>query len=163
MIEDKKIDRLWFDMAIPRDIDSTIKRDNIKVYYIDDLQAISKNNHTLRKEQAIVASDIVKKHKKEFLKWLQTLAVEPVIKQMRLDIEDIVKSEANRVVKKGYIPKEYQENLEYMAIQLFDKFLHKPTKNLRDASKESEGAEVIDAIKQIFSIDTDSIDPKKYK
>jgi glutamyl-tRNA reductase len=163
MVEPKSIKRLWFDMAIPRDIDKNIKDSKIKIYYIDDLQAISKNNHSLRKEQAIIAYDIVKKYKDEFLKWLQALSVEPVIKQMRLNIEQIVKEETQRVIKKGYLPKEYKDNIEYMALQLFDKFLHKPTKNMRAISKENEGIEIIEAIQEIFEIDTKSIDLKKYK
>ena len=163
MVEDKNMDRLWFDMAIPRDIDNSINKENIKIYYIDDLQAISKNNHALRREQAVVASDIVKRYKKEFLRWLQALAVEPVIKQIRLDIQDIVKDEVARVTKKGYLPSEYRDNLEYMAMQLFDKFLHNPTKKMRQLSKESEGTVAINAIKEIFNINTDSVDPIKYK
>ncbi len=163
MIAEKNMDRLWFDMAIPRDIDSSINVDKIKIYYIDNLQDISKNNHALRKEQAVIAADIVKKYKEDFLRWLQALAVEPVIKQLRLNIAEIAKEESKRVVKKGFVPSEYQDSLEYMAIQLFDKFLHNPTKKLREVSKESEGGEIIDAIKQIFDIDTDSVDPKKYK
>jgi len=163
MIEQKNIDRLWFDMAIPRDIDNTINDSSIKIFYIDDLQEISKNNHALRKEQALKAAEIVQKYKDDFLKWLQALAVEPVIKQMRLDIDTLVKEEANRVIKKGFIPKEYQDNVEYMAKQLFDKFLHNPTKKLREISKESDGTQTIEAIKKVFNINTDSVDPKKYK
>jgi glutamyl-tRNA reductase len=163
MVEPKNMDRLWFDMAIPRDIDKEIDDSSIKVFYIDDLKEISKNNHALRKEQALKAGEIVKRYKDEFLKWLQALSVEPVIKQMRLNIDDIIKEETQRVIKKGFIPKEYQNNLEHMAKQLFDKFLHQPTKNMRRVSKESEGIEAIEAIKKIFDINTDSVDPKKYK
>jgi len=163
MVEEKKIDRLWFDMAIPRDIDKDINVERIKTYYIDNLQEISKNNHALRKEQAVIAADIVKKHKKEFLRWLQALAVEPVIKQIRLNIQDIVKQEVTRVTKKGHLPKESSENLEYMALQLFDKFLHNPTKKMRELSKESEGTVAINAIKEIFNVNTDSVDPQQYK
>lgn len=163
MVEEKKINRLWFDMAIPRDIDKSINIDRVKTYYIDDLQEISKNNHALRREQAVIAADIVQKHKKEFLKWLQTLAVEPVIKQIRLNIQNIVKQEVLRVTKKGHLPKESSDNLEYMALQLFDKFLHNPTKKMRELSKESEGTVAINAIKEIFNVNTDSVDPQKYK
>ena len=163
IVEDKNIERLWFDMAIPRDIDNSIKNEKIKIFFIDDLKEISKNNHALRKEQALIASEIVKRYKEDFLKWLQALSVEPVIKQMRLNIQDIVNSEVKRVIKKGYLPKEYEDNLRYMAIQLFDKFLHQPTKNMRELSKESDGTIAINAIKEIFNINTDSIDPKQYK
>ncbi|HGZ70499.1 MAG TPA: glutamyl-tRNA reductase, partial [Nitratifractor sp.] len=98
MVEEKLINRTWFDMAIPRDISKDIDFDNIKVYYIDDLQAISSSNHALRREKALEAAEIVSEHKDNFLKWLHALAVEPVIKQMRLDVENIVKSEVQRVV-----------------------------------------------------------------
>ena len=163
MVKEKPMDRSWFDMAIPRDIDKGIASPNIKIYYIDDLQEISQNNHALRKEKALEAFEIVQTHKENFLKWLQALAVEPVMKQLRINIEAIVQSEVARVIKKGYLPKEYQENLEYMGKQLFDKFLHLPSKNMRQLSRESEGLEAIDAIKEIFALDTHSIDPKKYK
>jgi len=163
MVEEKSIQRLWFDMAIPRDIDENIKFDNIKIYYIDDLQNISKQNHALRKEQALIAHEIVKKYKEDFLNWLQALSVEPVIKQMRLDIKNLVKQEVERNIKKGHIPKEYQENIEYMANQIFDKYLHLPTKKMRELSKQSDGQKFISAIKTIFNIDTNDIDPKKYK
>ncbi len=163
MVEDTTMDRLWFDMAIPRDISSNIKNEKIKIYYIDDLKEISKNNHALRKEQALIAADIVKKYKDEFLKWLQALSIEPVIKQMRLNIDEIVKQEVQRVVKKGFFPKEYEKNLEHFGKQLFDKFLHSPTKKLREVSKSKDSLEYIEAIKDIFAINTDDVDPKKYK
>jgi len=163
MVEKRVIDRIWFDMAIPRDIANDINAENIKIYYIDDLKTISNNNHALRKEKAMMAAEIVKKHKENFLKWLQALAVEPVIKEMRLGIQELVETEVRRVIKKGYIPKEYQESLHYMGVQLFDKFLHLPTKQMRRVSKESDKSYVIDAVKEIFSLNTDSIDPKKYK
>ncbi|NPA50731.1 MAG: glutamyl-tRNA reductase, partial [Epsilonproteobacteria bacterium] len=140
-----------------------IKKPNIKVYRIDDLEEISKNNFALRQEQALIAEEIVKKYKEDFLKWLQALAIEPVIKQMRLDILDVVDYEVNRVIKKGFFPKEYEENLRHMAIQLFDKYLHNPTKNLRAISKGSNAQEVIDAIKSVFNIETNDIDPSIYK
>ena len=163
MIEERPIPRIWFDMAIPRDIDKSISSERIKIYYIDDLKAISTSNHALRKEKALEAAEIVQKHKENFLKWLQALAVEPVIKQMRINIQDVVKAEVQRAIDKGFLPKEYQENIEYMGIQLFDKFLHHPTKRIRTLSKESDKGYVVDAVKEIFALNTDSVDPKKYK
>jgi len=152
MIEDVNINRLWFDMAIPRDIDSDIQKPNIKIFYIDDLKEIAQNNHALRLEQAVIAEDIVKEHKEEFLKWLQSRSTEPIIKEMRLNILEIVESEVKRAIKKGFIPKEYEDNLRYFAIQLFDKFLHIPTKNIRELSQESKGADIIKAMQQVFEI-----------
>jgi len=99
----------------------------------------------------------------EFFRWLQALSVEPVIKQMRLDIQGIVEEEVARALKKGFIPPESEANVRHLVAQAFDKFLHEPTRNLRKASKESEGSRAIEAIKQIFAIDTSDVDPKQYK
>jgi len=162
MVEEKPIRRVWFDMAIPRDIEEDVECD-VRIYRIDDLQEISKNNHALRQEQALRAQEIVERYCDDFFRWLQALSVEPVIKQMRLDIQQVVESEVSRALKKGYIPGELEANVRYLVAQAFDKYLHEPTKNLRKASKESEGSRAIEAIKEIFAIDTSDVDPKQYK
>ena len=82
---------------------------------------------------------------------------------MRLKVQKVVDDEVKRAIKKGYIPKEYSDNITYLVAQAFDKYLHKPTKNLRTISKESDGSLAIDAIKKIFEIDTSNVDPKIYK
>ncbi len=162
MIENQDINRVWFDIAIPRDIEDIVD-DKLTIYRIDDLQSISQNNYALRQEQAIRAYDIVQSYTDEFYRWLQALSVEPVIKQMRLCVEKIVEDEVKRALKKGFIPREYQDNIKYLVAQSFDKFLHNPTKNLRRISKESDGSSVIDGFKEIFEIDTTNIDPNKYQ
>lgn len=162
MIEEKSLNRLWFDMAIPRDI-ADMPDGEVKLFRIDDLQEISKNNHALRQEQALRAEEIVKSYVDEFYRWLQALSIEPVIKQMRLKVQKVVDDEVKRAIKKGYIPKEYSDNITYLVAQAFDKYLHNPTKNLRTISKESDGSLAIDAIKKIFEIDTSNVDPKIYK
>ncbi len=162
MLEEKALDRIWFDMAIPRDI-AEMGGCNVRLYRIDDLQAISKNNHALRQEQALRASEIVQRYKEEFFRWLQALSVEPVIKRMRLDIDGVVDEEVERVLRKGYLPPEYEANLRYAMKQAFDKYLHRPTRQLRAISKESEGSNAIDALKRVFGIDTEDVDPRQYK
>jgi glutamyl-tRNA reductase len=162
MVEEKELDRVWFDMAIPRDIED-IEGCDIRLFRIDDLQNISRNNHALRQEQALRASEIVKRYKEEFFLWLQALSVEPVIKRMRLDIAQTVDHEVERAVRKGFIPEEYAQNLRYMVMQSFDRFLHEPTRNMREASKRSDGGAAIEAVRKIFAIDLDDVDPQIYK
>ncbi len=65
LIENETLPRLWFDMAIPRDIED-MDLDKLQIFRIDDLRAISQNNHALREEQAVKASEIVEKYKEEF-------------------------------------------------------------------------------------------------
>lgn len=162
MIENYELDRVWFDMAIPRDIDD-MGLDKLQLFRIDDLRSISNENYALKQEQAIKALDIVKHYKKEFYQWLRALSVEPVIKDMRLQAKEAVEKELERAINKKFVPHEYRENMEKMAEQMFNRFLHDVTHNLRQSSAEKNGSNQVDAIKAIFDIDSDEKNAKKYK
>ena len=162
MIETKEANRLWFDMAIPRDI-ADIDDESIKIYCIDDLQGISKSNHAMRQEQALQATEVVDRYLTEFYQWLQALTIEPVIKEMRLAIDEVIEAEVHRSIKKGYLPDAYSDNAKRMITQVFDKYLHEPTKRMRSIAKQSDGQSVVDAFKEVFDLNTDNADLKKYK
>jgi len=162
LIENESVTRLWFDMAIPRDIeDMGMKR--LQLFRIDDLREISQNNHALREEHAVRASEIVQKYTEEFYAWLRALSIEPVIKQMREHVSTAINIEITRAIKKGFVPAEAEDNMRKMAEQMFKRFLHEPTQNLRESSTQKENANSIEAVKKMFSIDTDGIDLKQYK
>jgi len=162
IIENETLPRYWFDMAIPRDIED-MDLEKLELFRIDDLRSISSDNHALREEQAVRASGIVEKYKEEFYTWLKALSVEPVIKQMREDVSSAIEKEMARAIKKGFVPSEYEENMKKMAEQMFNRFLHDPTQNLRRSSTDKNNANCIEAIKKMFDINTEYIDTKQYK
>jgi len=162
MIENENLQRIWFDMAIPRDIDD-MELEKLQLFRIDDLRAISQDNHALRREQAIRAEEIVARYKEEFYAWLRALSIEPVIKQMRLQVNEAIDKELARALKKGFVPPEFEANIRKMAQQMFNRFLHDPTQNLRRSSTEKKNANCIEAVKKMFDIDTDSVDAHQYK
>jgi len=162
MIENEALPRLWFDMAIPRDIED-IDIEKTELYRIDDLRSISQTNHALREEQAVRAAEIVEKYKDDFYTWLRALSIEPVIKQMRVHVSEIIDTEMKKAIKKGFVPAEAEENMRKMSEQMFKHFLHEPTQNLRRSSKEEKNANCLESIKKMFNINTDNIDVKQYK
>jgi len=162
MIENRNLDRVWFDMAIPRDIDAE-GIDKLQLFRIDDLKSISKENYALKEEQATRAVDIVEKYKEEFYRWLRKLSVEPVIKDMRLQVKDAIDKELERAISKNFVPSEYKENMQKMAEQMFNRFLHDATQNLRQCSADINAGKRIDAVKEIFEISINDKDAKKYK
>lgn len=162
LIENETLPRLWFDMAIPRDIED-MELEKLQLFRIDDLRTISQDNHALREEQAVRAGEIVEKYKEEFYAWLRALSIEPVIKQMREHVAEAIDAEMKRAIKKGFVPAEAEANMRKMAEQMFKRFLHEPTQNLRHSSSEKKNANCIESIKKIFNIDTENIDVKQYK
>ncbi len=163
MIDNDNIDRVWFDMAIPRDIEDIKNLKKIELFRIDDLKTISKDNYALKQEQAIRAMEIVELYRDEFYKWLRALSIEPVIKNMRLQAKDAIDKELERAIKKKFVPKEYEANIQKMAEQMFNRFLHDATQNLRQCSSEIGSTKRVDSIKEIFKIVIDDRDAKKYK
>ncbi len=162
LIENETLPRHWFDMAIPRDI-ADMDLPKLRLYRIDDLRSISDENHAMRQEQAIRAAEIVERYTEEFYAWLRALSIEPVIKQMREHVSAAIEKELQRAIKKGFVPAEYEANMRKMAEQMFNRFLHDPTMNLRKSSTEKKNANCIEAVKKMFDIDTEHLDFKQYK
>jgi glutamyl-tRNA reductase len=162
LIENEAVERLWFDMAIPRDIED-MGMEKLQLFRIDDLRSISESNHAMREEQAVRATEIVEKYKDDFYSWLRALSIEPVIKQMRVHVSEAIDAEMQRAIKKGFVPAEAEDNMRKMAEQMFKRFLHDPTQNLRKSSTQKKNANCIESVKRMFNIDTENIDFKQYK
>jgi len=162
MIENANLDRVWFDMAIPKDIDN-MGLDKLKLFRIDDLKSISNENYALKQEQAIKAKEIVLRFKDEYYAWLKALSIEPVIRDIRLQADEAIAKELERAIKKKFVPKEYEENMKKMAKQMFNRFLHDATQNLRQSSTDIDGPCKIESISKMFGVETNDINEKKYK
>ena len=82
---------------------------------------------------------------------------------MREHVSQAIEIEMQRALKKGFVPVEAEANMRKMAEQMFKRFLHEPTQNLRHSSTEKKNANCIEAVKKMFNIDTENIDLKQYK
>ena len=156
MVESRDFERYWFDIAVPRDIDEC-DLDDVNIYAVDDLEDVVAHNLSSREEQAKVAFSIVGKSTMEFFKWLQTLSIDPIIKELRDKAKECSSQEINRSVKKGYIPAEYEESVEKILHCAFNAFLHTPTRKLKELAEKPEADTLVQSIQEIFEIDEDSI------
>ncbi len=162
MVGPASFERYWFDLAVPRDIED-IDDETINIYAVDDLKEIVDTNLAMRKEQARKAYEIVGRYTIEFFKWLQTLMIDPLIKDIREQARKAAMAEIERAVKKGFIPKETQKNVEKLVHNAFNKFLHTPTKQLRDVAEQPRADTIIEAMKYIFKTDAEVKMVDKYK
>jgi glutamyl-tRNA reductase len=163
MIESDDLDRVWFDMAIPRDIDDIPNLKKLQLFRIDDLKSISKENYALKQEQATRAVEIVERYRDDFYQWLRALSIEPIIKDMRLQAKEAIDKELKRAIKKKFVPKEFESNMQKMAEQMFNRFLHDATQNLRQCSSKGNSTKSVEVIKEVFKLTTNEKSMKKYK
>ena len=137
IIKPCSFDRYWFDLAMPRDINYN-KGERINLYVIDDLKVIVDENINFREEAARAAHGIVGRDVVAFFEWLNTLDIEPLIKDMYIKATEAAHIETQRVIKKNYIPKEYEYQAQKMCEQALKRFLHDMTSKMRTASEDSQ-------------------------
>lgn len=148
-------ERYWFDIAVPRDIED-IEMSNLEIYAVDDLQDIVNENMSLRAEQAKTAYSIVSKMSIEFFDWLKSLEIEPIIKNLYLKGNDVIDKKVNNAIKKGFIRKEDEDNIRKLCQTVITEYLHTPSTQLKDISKNMECDVVVGTIQNMFGLNNDS-------
>lgn len=157
------IDRYWFDIAVPRDIDEDISLSNLEIYSVDDLQDIVNENMSLRAEQAKTAYGIVSRMSMEFFEWLKSLEIEPLVKNLYVKGEEIIDKKVRNAIKKGFISSKDEENIRKLCQTVITEYLHTPSKQLKDISKNIECDVVIGTVQNMFGLSNDSNLSNKYK
>lgn len=154
--------RIWFDLAVPRDIEDC-EMSNLDIYCVDDLQEIVNANLAKREKSAKQAYNIIEQYTQDFFKWLQSLGADPIIKHIRDLAKQASQKELARALKKGYIPKEYEKNVEKILHGAFNAFLHTPTMRIKQAGESINADPIIEALKATFDINDEIVLLNKYK
>lgn len=162
MVEKRGFVRYWFDLAVPRDIEEP-EDGTIHLFSVDDLKMIVNTNIALREEQAKKAYGIVGRFTMDFFRWLQTLSVEPLIKEIREQARKASLRELERAIKKGFIPEEMYGSVMKVIHQSFNAFLHQPTVNLRDIAEKPSADTIVEAMKFVFDVEKEVKLLEKYK
>ncbi len=154
-----KFKRLWFDLAIPNDIEITCS--DIELVKVDDLKEISENNIKKRHKEMNQALQLIEGCVKEFYKYLQSVSVEPVIKFLQDKAHECANRALKNAVKKHYIDEEIKEEVEKILQNAFKRFLHHPSITLRKMSDSAEVDIFVSVVKRLFGENDLKIDMNK--
>ena len=132
-------DPLFFvDIAVPRDVDPAVQNlEGVYVYDIDDLQSVVDHNAGDRLHAAEKGETMIMPAVFEYMSWLSTLHVVPLIKELRDGAERIRHHELSRAIKKMDLSYEEAEAVERMSHSLVNKLLHGPISDLKARAKEA--------------------------
>jgi glutamyl-tRNA reductase len=130
---EKREEPLFFiDIAVPRDVDPIVQNLNrAYVYDVDDLQAVVDRNSGDRVVAAAEGEAMVGPAVFEFMGWLSTLHVVPLIRELRDRAERIRRHELARTLKGLELSPEEAEAVERMSRALVNKLLHGPIQELK--------------------------------
>jgi glutamyl-tRNA reductase len=136
----------FIDMAVPRDVDPVVQSlERAFVYDIDDLQAVVERNADDRGAAAQQGEALISPAVLDFMSWLSSLHVVPLIQELKDGAEQIRRHELSRVLKKMDLSPEEAEAVERMSHSLMNKLLHGPISELKalaEAGHPLESAEV---------------------
>ncbi len=162
MVEHTSFKRVWFDISVPRDIEIG-EVEGVEVITVDDLNDIVEQNQMLRAEEARTAYSLVGSYTIEFFKWINTLSVDPIIKELREKAQNIAEKELKNAIKKGFFAPEQEEEIAKLLHSAFKKFMHDPTVNLKALTGTQELENVAEALKYLHGLSDDAKVAETYK
>jgi glutamyl-tRNA reductase len=141
------------DIAVPRDIDPKINElENIYAYDIDDLKAVVEANIKAREKEAKKALEMIEHATKDFLHWMESLKIVPIIKSLREKFENIKELELERFCSKKNISGKDMELMNELLISYMNKVLHIPLTSLKNSGKDKSKYSLPDAVKLLFDL-----------
>lgn len=152
------------DLAVPRDIEpESSQLKHTYLYNIDDLQSIVDENLKERKIEAKEAERIIEKAVDNFLKWLNSRSVVPVIKALCERGEEIRDAELEKALRKlGPLSEREEKIVHSMANSIVNKLLHSPIIQLRKHAQTEQGHLYAEILRNLFDlpVQTDCTGPK---
>jgi len=128
---------VMIDLAVPRDIEPEVGRlDDVYLYSVDDLGRVVQTGTDARRAAVVQAESIIEDRVQNFMHWLQTRAVVPVIQDLHAAADDVRAAElerARRLLARGESP---EAVLEQLAHSLTQKYLHAPLAALNRSEGE---------------------------
>jgi glutamyl-tRNA reductase len=142
------------DIAVPRDVEpSAGEIEQVFLYNIDDLQAIVRENLERRGAEIGRAEQIVEEEVQKFISWQRARDAVPTIVALRQRFEQVRKSELARLEPKlGALPPEARARVDEVTRLLFEKLLHQPTEQLKNAG-DPHLSQYADALNRLFGLD----------
>ena len=144
------------DIAVPRDIEPDVNKINHAfLYNIDDLEAVVASNIKDRHEEANRAEQIVTEEAHRFHDQLQILEVNPTIKALHQQFQDIADVELQECLNLTELSNSQEAAITSMAHAIVKKLLHHPVKNLRNSVNDgnTDHSQYVLALKQLFALD----------
>lgn len=145
---------LWMiDMAVPRDVEASVKDiEQIYLFTIDDLKNSIQYHFSEREHAAEKAHEVIKQKSQAFMTWVYSLdMVATTIRAYRKQIEDQCSIELSKALKQLDLGRDPVQVLASFANALTNKLLHTPTVQLRQAGSEGR-LEILQLAQELFAI-----------
>jgi glutamyl-tRNA reductase len=149
---------LLIDIAVPRDIDPTVRElPGITLFDMDDLQREVARNLSGREAEVVRVRAIIEQEAERFGDWMASLDVVPTIAALRGRGEEIVQ----RVLRENEHRWESlgdadRQRVEMLARAVVNRLLHEPTLRMKGAAERGGSYVHLQALREMFGLDPDA-------
>jgi len=152
---EKREEPLFFiDIAVPRDVDPAVQAlDRAYVYDIDDLRSVVDHNAGDRGLAAEEGEAMIGPAVLDYMSWLSTLHVVPLIQELRNGAEDIRRHELSRALKRMDLSPDEAETIERMSHSLVNKLLHGPISELKALAEAGHPIDSIEVQRRLLALE----------
>jgi glutamyl-tRNA reductase len=151
---------LLIDIAVPRDIDPTVRElSGITLYDMDDLQREVARNMSGREAEAVRAHSIVEQEVERFGDWLGSLDVVPTVAALRERGEEIVQKVLRENESRWEALSDAdRERVETLARAVVNRLLHEPTLRIKAAAEKGGSYVYLQALRELFGLEPEAQD-----
>ncbi|MCI1857816.1 MAG: glutamyl-tRNA reductase [Sporolactobacillus sp.] len=145
------------DIGVPRNIDPAVARlENVRLFDIDDLNHIVDESLRARRRAAQRIERLIDRQMKNYLQWLQTLGVVPVISALRHKAQSIHTETMERIERK--LPNMTERERKVISKQsqsMLNQLLRDPIAKIKELSGCEHGRHAIRHFAEIFNLPAD--------
>lgn len=149
-VKDFKRELCILDLALPRDVEIGVEDNkNISLYQLDDLNKRSRENLEKREELSKEAKKIIDGDVNEFLIWLETIKVDPVLESLNARCRAIKDSRMEYIDRKLDLDKRQRKIIDKMLMSALKGLVREPIKTLKTIDTENMDS-YIDTMNDLF-------------
>ena len=145
------------DLSVPRNIEVEVgELEDVYLYCIDDLQGIVAENKRCRQDAMEEAECIIHDAASQFMSWLQAQDSFRILCLFRRKFEEIRDQLLQESIRKLQLGEDPEGVLKRLAYHLTNRYLHEPTRRLREAGLEQEAA-ILTLTRDLFELNHEII------
>lgn len=145
---------IFIDIAVPRDVDPEVNAlPNVRCYDIDQLEARVSGSLGERQEAVPHVEAIIADETANFMLWLHSLDIAPVIADLRAKADAIRRAEVDKTLRHlKDLNDADRRRIEALSEALVSKLLHDPTLRLKAEAGNGHAAEYAAAVRHLFAL-----------